>query len=52
VSHYFYITPEEYQIAEQNGISAATLEARVRSLAWKKERAIYTPPHEKHRLGP
>lgn len=51
MSHYFYITPEEYQIAEQNGISAATLEVRVRSLAWQKERAINTPPHEKHRLG-
>jgi hypothetical protein len=51
MSHYFYITPEEYQIAEQNGISAATLEVRVRSLAWQKERAINTQPHKKHRLG-
>lgn len=51
MSHYFYITPEEYQVAEQNGVSAATLEVRVRSLAWDKVRAITTPPHVKHRLG-
>jgi len=51
MSYDFYITPEEYQIAQQNGVSAATLEVRVRSLAWKKERAINTPPHKKHRLG-
>ena len=51
MSHYFYITPEEYEQANQNGVSAATLEVRVRSLAWQKERAINTPPHKKHRLG-
>jgi len=44
MSHYFYITPEEYQAAEQNGISAHLLGIRVRDLAWKKDRAISTPP--------
>lgn len=51
MSHYFYITPEEYLMAKQNGISAATLEVRIRTLAWKKEKAINTPPHKKHRIA-
>lgn len=51
VSHYYYITPEEYEIAAQNGVSPALLEVRIRSLAWDKERAITTPPHTKKRLN-
>lgn len=50
LSHYYYITPEEYSIANQNGISATLLEIRVRTLAWDKEKAIHTPPHEKKSL--
>lgn len=42
--HYFYITPEEYAIAEQNGISARLVTERVRRLAWSVDRAITTPP--------
>lgn len=37
-----YITPEEYAIAERNGISRKRLEARIRVDGWEKERAIYT----------
>jgi hypothetical protein len=40
----FYITPEEYEIAEQNGISNTTLNQRVRELGWEKERALTEPP--------
>lgn len=40
----FYITPEEYETAERNGISKKTLEERVRKLAWNKEEAISKPP--------
>lgn len=36
----FYITPEEYIIAENNGISKTTLETRIRKLGWTKEKAL------------
>lgn len=40
----FYITPEEYKIAAENGICRTTLNSRIRDLAWDKEKAITTPP--------
>lgn len=43
MSHYFYITPEEYAEAERNGVDPFNLERRVRLLGWKKEVAIETP---------
>ena len=39
----YYITPEEYELAEKNGVTKHTLESRVRYLGWEKERAINTP---------
>ncbi|MGK9252387.1 hypothetical protein [Paenibacillus humicus] len=39
----FYVTPEEYQRAAAIGVSSANLDRRIRSLGWKKERAISTP---------
>jgi hypothetical protein len=39
----WYITPEEYEEAEKNGISRDTLEHRVRYLAWNKEDAVNKP---------
>ena len=50
MSHWFYITPEEYDEASKHGISGPLLEVRVRSLAWRKDRAINTPPHIKHSI--
>lgn len=47
MTHRFYVTPEEYEIAELNGISASVLEKRVRSLAWDVERAITEPIQKK-----
>lgn len=47
MTHHFYITPEEYKIAESNGISASLLEQRIRSLAWDKKRAINEVPQKK-----
>lgn len=38
-----YITPEEYEIAEKNGIPRRNLNVRVRELFWDKERAITHP---------
>lgn len=46
----FYITPEEYKRAAENGISAFLLETRIRTLGWSKENAINTIPHEKKPL--
>lgn len=40
----YYITPEEYSIAESNSIAKATLEKRVRDLGWGKQRAITQAP--------
>lgn len=39
----FYITPEEYEIAEKNGIDHKLVDDRVRKLAWKIDKAISTP---------
>ncbi|HFR4146096.1 TPA: hypothetical protein ACHVKB_005419 [Bacillus cereus] len=39
----FYITPEEYEVAERNGVCAKTLNKRVRDLGWEKEKAITEP---------
>ncbi len=50
MSHYFYITPEEYAEAAEHGVNAVVLEVRIRSLAWPKERAITTPPQRKRSL--
>lgn len=44
MSYEYYITPEEYAIAELNGISRSTLEYRIKNLAWKKEEALNKPP--------
>ncbi|REK54054.1 MAG: hypothetical protein C6W55_12500 [Thermobacillus sp.] len=40
----WYITPEEYETAAANGISAGTLETRIRRLGWPKELAMTKPP--------
>ncbi len=39
----WYITPEEYEKAESNGISRNVLDSRVRRLGWPKTKAINTP---------
>ncbi|MCC3939760.1 MULTISPECIES: hypothetical protein [Bacillus cereus group] len=44
----YYITPEEYEIAEKNGVCASTLRSRIYDLCWSKERAIDTPPIKNH----
>lgn len=42
-SYDWYITPEEYEIAAQNGIKRDTLEHRIRYHGWDKEKAITEP---------
>jgi len=39
----FYVTPDEYLIAEQNGISPANVDSRIRRLGWRKKRALTEP---------
>ncbi|MDF9845125.1 MULTISPECIES: hypothetical protein [unclassified Paenibacillus] len=50
MSHWFYITPDEYELAAMIGISAIVLEVRIRSLGWSKERALTEPPQTKRAL--
>lgn len=47
----WYITPEDYQIAKQNGINEETLEARVQDLGWDVDSAIATPVREQNKTG-
>lgn len=39
----FYITPDEYGKASENGVDAFNLERRIRLLGWSKEKAMNTP---------
>jgi len=43
----YYITPDEYERAERNGICYDLLNSRVRALGWNIERAINTPVKRK-----
>ena len=47
---YFYITQEDYKIAEENGISKDTLLSRVRKLGWDIDRAITKPVRGKRKF--
>lgn len=47
----YYITDEEYALAVSNGISKSTLEYRIRSLGWSKQKAL-TTPIQKHKKYP
>jgi hypothetical protein len=39
----YYITPEEYEEAERNGISRKHVNYRIRQFGWGKQKAITTP---------
>lgn len=43
-----YLTPQDYQQAESNGITANLLEYRVRVSSWPKDKALTTPLRQKH----
>ena len=47
---YFYITPEDFKIAEENGISKDTLLSRVRKLGWDVDKAITKPVRAKRKF--
>lgn len=46
----YYITPTDYSVAQQNGVSRVTLENRIRNLAWDKSKAVNTPPRPRKSL--
>lgn len=39
----YYVTPEEYEIADERGISRELLDRRIRNLGWDKEAAMTKP---------
>ena len=43
---YFYITPEDFEKAKENGIPKDTVLTRVRMLGWAVDRAITKPPRK------
>lgn len=43
----YYITPEEYEEAEQIGIDRRNLETRIRLLGWGKQKAMSVPIQKK-----
>ena len=47
---YFYIRPEDFRIAKENGISKDTLLSRVRKLGWDVDKAITTPVRAKRKF--
>ena len=51
MAYEFYITPDQYTQAEQNGISRNTLDQRIRDLAWDKFKAITTPPRQQRPIA-
>lgn len=47
----YYVTPEEYKIAESNGISRDLVNKRIRNYAWDKKKAITLPPSPTSKYG-
>ena len=47
---YFYITPEDFKIAEENGIPEYVVTTRVIKLGWDIDRAITKPAREKRKF--
>ena len=47
---YFYITPEDFKIAEENGIPEYVVTTRVRKLGWDIDRTITKPVRSKRKF--
>lgn len=45
----YYVTPEEYAIAEKNGIPYKIVNQRIRSSGWSKQKAITEPVLKRNR---
>ena len=44
MKRYWYITPEDYEVAKRNGIKRDTVNQRVRRFGWDIDRAITVKP--------
>ena len=51
MNYEFYVTPDEYSIAEQSGISPVNVDRRIRLLGWKKAIAITKPYRPRKNLS-
>ena len=47
---YFYITPEDFEKAKENGIHKETVITRVRKLGWDVDKAITKPARKKRKF--
>ena len=47
---YFYITPEDFEKAKENGIHKDTVITRVRKLGWDVDKAITKPARKKRKF--
>lgn len=50
-TNYVYITPEEYEKAEENGIDKNTLYKRLIEYGWDKQRALSQPKRVRPNLS-
>jgi len=48
---YFYLTPQDYELAEKNGIGYHTLNSRVQKHGWDIQRAITQPVQKRNKEG-
>ncbi|PSL41724.1 hypothetical protein B0H94_11837 [Salsuginibacillus halophilus] len=46
MKRYIYITPEDFEEAERNGVKYTTLRQRVYQYGWDIDRAVSTPPRK------
>jgi len=51
MAYSFYITPQQYNIALENGISDRLATERVRTLGWTVEKAITQPSRKSRKYG-
>jgi len=52
MAYQFYVTPEQYHAAKQNGISERLVTERVRTNGWSIEKAITQPSRKSRKYGP
>lgn len=51
MENYYYITPQDYEDAEKNGICKDTLETRVRKLGWSVKKAKTKEVRKKYEIS-
>lgn len=51
MSHYYYISPEDYKKAAEIGLDEKTVYSRVYQLGWSIQKAITTPKRKRSNVG-